>query len=93
MTEVQDAAATQPSMKAIASKSVQPLGSVKAKAKAMKSETVKSVKGNNSTPAKAKALPKTGTEESATTFGILSVFLGGIALFWNRHVKSKKNSL
>lgn len=93
VTEVQDAAATQPSMKAIASKSVQPLGSVKAKAKAMKSETVKSVKGNNSTPAKAKALPKTGTEESATTFGILSVFLGGIALFWNRHVKSKKNSL
>ncbi|RIN40517.1 YSIRK-type signal peptide-containing protein [Staphylococcus simulans] len=91
VTEVQDTTATQPSMKAIASKSVQPLGSVKAKA--MKSETVKSVKGNKSTPAKAKALPKTGTEESATTFGILSVFLGGIALFWNRHVKSKKNSL
>ncbi|MDY5059165.1 NEAT domain-containing protein [Staphylococcus simulans] len=90
VTEVQDATAIQPSMKAMPS-SVQPLGSVKAKA--AKSETVKSVKGNKSTPAKAKALPKTGTEESATTFGILSVFLGGIALFWNRHVKSKKNSL
>lgn len=90
-TEVQDATAIQPSMKAVSAKSVQPLGSVKAKA--VKSETVKSVKGNKSTPAKAKALPETGTEESATTFGILSVFLGGIALFWNRHVKSKKNSL
>lgn len=91
VTEVQDATAIQPSMKAVSSKSVQSLGSVKAKA--VKSETVKSVKGNKSTPAKAKALPETGTEESATTFGILSVFLGGIALFWNRHVKSKKNSL
>ncbi|WP_412519988.1 NEAT domain-containing protein [Staphylococcus simulans] len=89
--EVKDTTATQPQVKAVSMMSVKPLGSVKDKT--MKSETVKAGKASDQTQSKAKALPKTGTEESATTFGILSVFLGGIALFWNRHVKSKKNSL
>lgn len=91
VTEVQGATATQPQVKAVSMMSVKPLGSVKDKA--VKSESVKPGKASDQTQSKAKALPKTGTEESAATFGILSVFLGGIALFWNRHVKSKKNSL
>lgn len=93
---VQDAAVLEPSMKEMSSLKLQPLGT--AKAETMKSKAdAQSKTANKHVEAqkpKAKSLPKTGNQqESTTTFGILSVFLGSIALFWNRRVKSKKNNL
>ena len=83
-------------MKEMSSLKLQPLGT--AKAETMKSKAdAQSKTANKHVEAqkpKAKSLPKTGNQqESTTTFGILSVFLGSIALFWNRRVKSKKNNL